>query len=98
MKRRTRPPFWLRALGLKMIGYLRGNFTHHSLPMRPRFAIGFAKKEAWTDRSNAFVHDLEQSLNRQPHHIFKASVNAGNNQLAMFLNAVSASFVEGVDL
>ena len=57
-----------------MIGYLRGNFTPHSSPMRARFAIGFAMEGG--DRSPVYGQDREHLLDRQPHHIFKAPVDA----------------------
>lgn len=99
MKRSTRPPFWLRALGLKMIGYLRGNFTHHSSPMRVRFAIGFASDVVdGATCSSVYGQHREQLLDRQAHHIFKAPVDAFDDQLTLLLDAISAGLVERVDL
>lgn len=98
MKRSTRPPFWLRALGLKMIGYLRGNFTRHSSPMSARFAIGFASDVVdGAIYSSVYGQNCEQLLDRQAHHIFKASVDALDDQLTMLLDAIGAGLVERVD-
>lgn len=98
MKRSTRPPFWLRALGLKMIGYLRGNFTRHSSPMRARCAIGFATDVVdGATCSSVDGQNREHLLDRQAHHIFKAPVDALDDQLAMLLDAISAGLVERVD-
>lgn len=99
MKRSTRPPFWLRALGLKMIGYLRGNFTRHSSPMRARFAIGFAADVGGGATClSVDGQNREQLLDRQAHHIFKAPVDAFDDQLTLLLDAIGAGLVERVDL
>ena len=99
MKRSTRPPFWLRALGLKMIGYLRGDFTSHSSPMRARFAIGFAADVVGGAMlSSVYGQNRKHLIDRQAHHIFKATVDALDDQLTMLLDAISAGLVERVNL
>ena len=101
MKRSARPPFWLRALGLKMTGYLRGSFTARSIADRCSFRNRIryrSDSRAMRDDSIRRSQHLKQALHRQPHHIFKTPVDAINDQVAVFLNAVGTRFVERVDL
>lgn len=101
MKRNTRPPLWLRALGLKMTGYLRGCFTDQQSLITTGFAIRFAEEcvtAAMASGSFRRCQNFKQLLDWKPHHIFETPIDTSNDQITVLLDAVSARLVEGIDL
>ena len=85
MNRSTRPPFWLRARGLKMSGYRCGVSMPDSSPMARRF------------RNPISPQGRNHLGHRQAHHVFETAADPGDDPLAVFLDAVGPGLVQRID-